>query len=101
MFDSDETIDISTKLKTEFGDAYLNESGYYVVRFGKEHYKSLHRLVAEKYVGDIRNKEVHHKDCNRRNNHPSNLQIVTRNQHRLIHETIRREQRRKKNGSQI
>lgn len=42
----------------------------------------VHRLVAGCFLGKIENKEVHHIDKNRKNNHVSNLQILTFNEHR-------------------
>lgn len=46
-----------------------------------------HRRVAEKMVGGriYAGREVHHLDGNKRNNQPSNLRIVSREQHRRIH----------------
>lgn len=42
----------------------------------------LHRLMAGCFIGDIENKEVHHKDGNRTNNKLSNLEILTFEEHR-------------------
>lgn len=92
--DNDRSIDINTRITTEFGDAYLNRSGYYVVRLSSDIYIPLHKLVCKKYVcDDLNNKEVHHKDGNKLNNHPSNLEPLTPNQHRLVHEMAKRNKR--------
>lgn len=48
---------------------------------GGNRYK-LHRLLAGCFLGDITNKEVHHKDGNRTNNKLSNLEILTFEEHR-------------------
>lgn len=42
----------------------------------------LHRLMAGCFIGDIKDKEVHHKDGNRTNNKISNLEILTFEEHR-------------------
>lgn len=42
----------------------------------------LHRLMAGCFLGDIKDKEVHHKDGNRTNNKLSNLEILTFEEHR-------------------
>lgn len=42
----------------------------------------LHRLMAGCFIGNIENKEVHHKDGNRTNNKLSNLEILTFEEHR-------------------
>jgi hypothetical protein len=44
-----------------------------------------HRLIAETFIGKIPKKmEINHVDGDKHNNHPSNLEIVTRHQN-LIH----------------
>ena len=43
---------------------------------------TVHRLLAGVFIGDITNKEVHHKDCNRLNNNLENLQILSFEEHR-------------------
>ena len=50
---------------------------------------STHRRVAEKMVGGriFPGREVHHKDGDKTNNRPSNLVIVSKVEHRLIHRT--------------
>lgn len=46
-----------------------------------------HRRVAEKMVGGPigRGREVHHKDGDKTNNRPSNLRIVSKEEHRRLH----------------
>ena len=50
-------------------------------------YVAVHRDVASKKIGrPLRpNEVVHHIDGNKRNNRPSNLQVMTRKQHWAIH----------------
>lgn len=48
-----------------------------------------HRLVVEAVIGRIINprvETVHHKDENKTNNEPANLQLVTFKEHRRIHD---------------
>ena len=45
-------------------------------------YKLLSRLVAGSFLGDVTGKEVHHKDRDRTNNKISNLEILTKEEHR-------------------
>lgn len=42
----------------------------------------IHRLLAGCFLGDVTDKEVHHKDGNRSNNSLSNLEILTLEEHR-------------------
>jgi hypothetical protein len=65
-----------------------------MVLVGKDHHLSMsrgyaykHRLVAEKKLGRrLKKKEqVHHKDENRQNNVPSNLEVCTHQEHKLYH----------------
>lgn len=42
---------------------------------------SAHRLV----MGCPESMEIHHKDRNKRNNHPNNLELMSRSQHRHLH----------------
>ena len=44
---------------------------------GKQKNVSVHRLVAETFIGDIVGKVINHKDGNVSNNHVSNLEIVS------------------------
>ena len=63
------------KLKTS-----INKSnGYYQVNYGKT--GSAHRIIAECYLGPCPiGYEVDHIDGNKLNNHPSNLQYLTKEQ---------------------
>jgi hypothetical protein len=67
----------------------------YVLVFKPEHpfcdhhgFVPEHRVVAEEKIGryvDPVTEEVHHKDENVSNNHPSNLDVLTKSDHRRIH----------------
>ena len=68
----------------------VNSSGYQ--QFKDHHTGSwtlTHRRVAEKLVGGsiLPGREVHHIDGDKTNNRPSNLTIVSKAKHRLIHRT--------------
>lgn len=56
--------------------------GYSRVRYQKKYYY-LHRIIAQKFIGDITGLEVNHKDGNRSNNHISNLELVTRSENQI------------------
>lgn len=84
------------------GGRSLASNGYMLVRVGRGHrladvrgYAYEHRLVAEKKLGrKLRRGEiVHHVDENPLNNVPSNLEVMTRAEHRLEHR-IRQSDRR-------
>lgn len=49
--------------------------------------QALHRVVMENKLGRLLTPDeiVHHKDENKRNNHPDNLQVMTRAQHARHH----------------
>lgn len=40
------------------------------------------RIVANTFISDVTNMEVHHKDRDRKNNHVSNLEVLTFEEHR-------------------
>ena len=73
---------------------YTIEMGGYIYEFFPSHpncnawgYLPQHRLVAEGYLGRIldRKEVVHHKDGNRLNNSPENLEVMTQNEHQKLH----------------
>lgn len=80
-------------------------NGYVLIRVGRNHhladvrgYAYEHRLVAEKILGRRLQpgEVVHHRDHNKVNNNPANLEIVTRAQHGVEHR--RRDSRRRMPG---
>jgi len=44
----------------------------------KYNYFYVHRLVAKYFIGSIENKEVNHKDANKKNNNIENLELVSK-----------------------
>lgn len=72
-------------IETEFGDAFLNEKGYYSLFYT---YEPLHRVVYRKYNGNIpQGYVIHHLDGDKTNNSPSNLIALTPNDHSRLHKT--------------
>ena len=68
----------------------VNSSGYQQFKDPRTgRWELTHRRVAEKLVGGsiLPGREVHHIDGDKTNNRPSNLTIVSKAKHRLIHRT--------------
>lgn len=66
-------------LKTKIKKNGYVEVGLY--KKGKKYFKTVHRLVADVFVDNIKNKkEVNHKDGNKQNNNADNLEWVTRSE---------------------
>lgn len=93
-------------------DSRISVYGYRLVRCLEHPFKNCddfvfeHRLIAEKYLLDENNSviingkrylspeyDVHHKDGNRLNNDPQNLEILTRSEHMKKHFAERRAQK--------
>lgn len=87
-------------------DVRISNYGYRLVRMPEHPFADCdgfvreHRIVAERYLLDETNSieiggqrylspeyEVHHKDRNRLNNDPSNLQVLTKSEHTKLHQT--------------
>lgn len=47
--------------------------------------QEIHRMVAQRYIGTTERMAVHHKDGNRFNNHPVNLEILSNEDHIRLH----------------
>ena len=74
------------------GDMYkLSKCGYYAcggTGKGKGKGKALHRVIWQKYNGEIPPKHhIHHIDGNRKNNHIKNLQLLSASKHSRLHGT--------------
>lgn len=89
------------------GGRSIASNGYVLIKVGVEHHLSdvrgyayEHRLVAEEKLGRrLRRDEVpHHRDGNKQNNHPDNIEVVTRSQHGAVH---RRAGKRLRNPGEI
>lgn len=59
--------------------------------YAKIYGQKVHRVVAEELIGRqlLAGEVVHHIDCNRRNNDPNNLMVVTASEHSSIHGRMR------------
>lgn len=64
------------------GSVYLDGYGYFRVQVGKRSEK-LHRLIMEAVLGRklLPDEIVHHRDHDKQNNHPNNLELTTRAEH--------------------
>ena len=64
-----------------------NKSGYNTFKYTDRNWQSFHKPVAEKKVGVniFKGHEVHHKNGNKLDNRPSNLQVLTKAAHKKIH----------------
>jgi len=76
------------------GGRVIASNGYVLIRVGTGHHLSdvrgyayEHRLVAEEKIGRqlLPNELVHHKDENKQNNSPDNLEVVTGNAEHFVH----------------
>lgn len=76
------------------GGRIVDPNGYVLVRVGVGHhladvrgYVYEHRLVAERTLGRrlMAGEVVHHRDENKQNNIPDNLEVVTRPEHNFHH----------------
>ena len=79
--------DIWSRLRNKFLMPYLGNHGYLVVNLrinGKSYQKSVHRLVAETFLGPIPDGyEVNHKDGNKLNNCVTTLEYITHSENVL------------------
>ena len=65
----------------------ITPNGYIEMTRGKQVGKSFHRIVGESLVGRKldRKEVVHHKDGDKMNNHISNLEIISLEEHSRLH----------------
>jgi len=68
----------------------IHAGGYSMIPF-KRHGIYEHRQIMEAVLGRklLTSEHVHHKDGNKTNNHPSNLQVVSAHDHRGLHRQTR------------
>lgn len=74
---------------TKKAERHLDQRGYYRNGYGR----LVHRIVAYNFLYDyplvhplrFGEYDVHHIDRNKLNNHPGNLQILTREEHKREH----------------
>lgn len=74
---------------------HINKDGYkvtYLTINGKTKTFSVHRLIASAQIGRELTKwqEVNHIDLNPQNNRPQNLEVLTNEQHHLLHKSKKR-----------
>ena len=84
---------MSEVIKTKYGNATLNNYGYYHITSGKEgnHGKYLHRLIFEDFYNIKLDEEfpegieIHHIDGVKTNNEIWNLEPISKSEHRQTH----------------
>ena len=88
-----ERMNFSTRIKLRNAHLNTGEGKTYTKTFSRH----THRVVAEAMLGrKLRSDEVvHHIDGNKRNNDPSNLQVMTRSEHARMHTLEYYEKKRK------
>jgi hypothetical protein len=89
--------------KTGKGKGFtLKPSGYIELTMGPHKYRGLHDVIMEAILGTplLPDQVVHHIDENRQNNHPSNLQVMTRREHTRLHQ-IKNPSKRKLSNEQV
>lgn len=72
----------------ERGAGYtIKPNGYMEFTRGPHKGRAIHRVVAEQMIGRPlgHDEVVHHRDSNRRNNSPENLEVMTRAEHTRLH----------------
>lgn len=65
----------------------LKPNGYIEITRGEHKGRSQHRVIAEQTIGRALSSDevVHHKDHNRSNNDPNNLEVMSRSAHTSLH----------------
>ena len=84
-----------TTIKTKYGNANLNEWGYYKITSRKEgnHNKLLHRLIFEDFYNIKLDEEfpegihIHHIDGEKTNNEIWNLEPISETEHMSLHKS--------------
>ena len=71
---------------TNHGNVYINKDGYLQFTNGKHRGKLYHRVIYEKFVGNIpEDCVVHHIDGNKLNNDILNLEVMSFEEHSRMH----------------
>lgn len=73
-------------MKRQGGGVRVDSKGYLVIKAGPLRDVRVHRLVAEAMLGRPldRSEDVHHRDGNKLNCHPSNLQVMGHAEHSAV-----------------
>jgi len=78
---------MSNKIKTKYGNAYINSNGYYQIIGGNNKGKKLHRLIWENFYNITipRGYDLHHINGDKLDNRIQNLQCVEHKTHVRFH----------------
>jgi len=89
-------ISITTAIKRGNTQRYRGNHRTYVKLNGRH----MHRVIAEQMLGRplCRNEIIHHRDGNKQNNEPTNLEILFQSEHVKIHIKMMLSQRKIKAG---
>ncbi len=73
--------------ESTFSGVSKKPNGYIEITVGASKGKSVHRMVAEEMLGRrlLESEQVHHIDGDKSNNTPSNLIVLSREDHARIH----------------
>ena len=86
----DENLKFKKTIQTKFGTARIYKNKYYQIISSKEgnDKKYLHRLIAEDILGRKLkpDEDVHHKNGCGLDNRPENLEVMSRAEHRKLHQ---------------
>jgi len=78
----------ATGTERRSGTRYIRKDGYVAVKVGVRAYRLEHQLVAESMLGRplVSGEHVHHRNGDKQDNRPENLQVVTNAEHQRMHE---------------
>lgn len=81
----------------------LKPSGYFEFTRGENKGRSVHVVTAEAIIGRrLRaGEQVHHKDGNKQNNNPENLQVMTISEHMRLHALANAPKRERSNNGRF
>jgi hypothetical protein len=81
-------------LRVPYGSRFTGVDGYVKIKIQGRGWMLEHRWLMEQHLGRrlTSNEHVHHKDLSTDNNELSNLQLMTKSEHRRLHQALRYQQ---------